>query len=141
MPLHVKQRWNEFIDDDPCADAVWGMRCPTRIFCAPIISEAPAPFTNDRHQYSRLPPQGTTCGKEPCDESCLTLSLDHSFQRFEATTVIAALVPQCEGVVLELGPGMGNENLRLFLSGLKGLIFRLGYNPPYKVNPRGTSYY
>ncbi|KAM3438063.1 hypothetical protein MY4824_003510 [Beauveria thailandica] len=53
MPLHVKQRWNEFIDDDP---------------------------------------------------------LDHSFQRFEATTVIAALVPQCEGVVLELGPGMGNEN-------------------------------
>lgn len=43
---------------------------------------------------------------------CNTTTIDVHFNRFENTTAIATLVPRCEGVVLELGPGMGNQIAR-----------------------------
>ena len=44
---------------------------------------------------------------QACD---LIFCLDEHFVRFETNkTVIPRLVPQCSGVVLELGPGLGNQ--------------------------------
>lgn len=47
---------------------------------------------------------------------------DEFFNRFESTTAVATLVPQCEGVVLELGPGMGNQIVRFDKSKVTRII-------------------
>lgn len=54
--------------------------------------------------------------------TCCSNGIDRFFERFESTTSIATLVPQCEGVVLELGPGMGNQIARYDRSKVKRVI-------------------
>ncbi|OAR01233.1 hypothetical protein LLEC1_07663 [Akanthomyces lecanii] len=61
----------------------------------------------------------------------MVIGIDHFFKRFESTTPIATLVAQCEGAVLELGPGMGNQIVHYDKDKVTRII-GVEYNPHFR---------
>ncbi|OAA76919.1 Methyltransferase type 11 [Akanthomyces lecanii RCEF 1005] len=96
MPIYLKQRWNAYTDLDPVTYAVWAIYENAKVFYL-------EGRYGDLFSFRKLQDAGFHLWYS---------TINHFFNQFESTTSIATLVPQCEGVVLELGPGMGNQIVR-----------------------------
>ncbi|KAJ6783843.1 hypothetical protein PWT90_08011 [Aphanocladium album] len=102
MPLYIKERWNAYTDYDPLTYAIWA-----------IYENAKKFYREGRYgdlfSFRKLQDAGFHLWYTTIT---LAIDVDEFFIRFENTTAITKLVPQCEGVVLELGPSLGNQLAR-----------------------------
>ncbi|KAI1867759.1 uncharacterized protein JN550_006900 [Neoarthrinium moseri] len=98
MPLDFRRRYENYIEIwDPIVYALWALRLTT---LKAIKRDGIAALTS----FPKLLAEGFALWYR---------TLNTHFVRFENTTALPTLVGSAEGIVLELGPGLGNQLPRL----------------------------
>ncbi|UNI13559.1 hypothetical protein JDV02_000290 [Purpureocillium takamizusanense] len=134
MQWQILDRFRNYTDPwRPLSYAVWGMcllHCPpSRALvhvCADLTPSAPAVYATARDAL--LGGRGSGAARSPASfkESAFYLwfkTINHHFIEIESTrTPVPQLVPQASGLVLELGPGMGNQLRRFDKSKLTRVV-------------------